>query len=270
LLAWPIAARADLRDAVNWARLQGCHTPRAPEKLRASGQLDAAALRMAQGETLRAAVAASGYLDSESSVLHLSGSVGEGDVARLLTANYCRSLLDPKFSDLGVMRRGREVWLVLAAPASVPSAGDAVAVGRQILGLVNAQRARGRRCGNQVFSPVAPLVLNPALSAAALAHSRDMAEHHEFEHRGHDGSSPAQRVESAGYGTYTVVGENIAAGAMTATEVTEGWLQSPPHCENIMDARFTDIGIAFAINLASEERVYWTQDFAAGRHTTKQ
>jgi uncharacterized protein YkwD len=30
-----------------------------------------------------------------------------------------------------------------------------------------------------------------------------------------------------------------------------------------MDARFTEIGIAFAVNPASSEMVYWTQNFAA-------
>jgi uncharacterized protein YkwD len=46
-------------------------------------------------------------------------------------------------------------------------------------------------------------------------------------------------------------------------EVTQGWLSSPAHCENIMDPRFSEIGIAFAVNMASAEAIYWTQDFAA-------
>jgi uncharacterized protein YkwD len=112
---------------------------------------------------------------------------------------------------------------------------------------------------------VAPLSLNPVLSNAALTHSQSMARYDEFDHRGHDGSSPATRVQRAGYGSYLIVGENIAAGAMTPAEVTEGWLQSPAHCENIMDARFAEIGIAYAVNTASSELVYWTQDFAGPR-----
>jgi uncharacterized protein YkwD len=47
--------------------------------------------------------------------------------------------------------------------------------------------------------------------------------------------------------------------------VTQGWLQSPAHCENIMDNRFTLIGIAYAKNLHSRSAVFWTQDFAARR-----
>ena len=57
------------------------------------------------------------------------------------------------------------------------------------------------------------------LTSAALAHSQEMAIYALFDHRGHDGSSPAVRVERAGYGNYLVVGENIAAGAMTPAQV---------------------------------------------------
>ena len=131
------------------------------------------------------------------------------------------------------------------------------------MGLVNAARAGGRRCGAKYFARASPLVINPALTAAALEHSRDMAQHDEFDHRGHDGSMPTLRVQRAGYGRFQIVGENIAAGATTPMEVTQGWLSSPAHCENIMDPRFSEVGIAFAVNMASAEAIYWTQDFAA-------
>ena len=136
---------------------------------------------------------------------------------------------------------------------------------RTILELVNAARATGRRCGSKYFGPAAPLALDTVLTQAALQHSRDMAEHDAFDHRGRDGSTPNVRIERAGFGAHRIVGENIAAGAMTPSEVTEGWLASPAHCENIMDSRFTLIGIAFAENLRTASAVFWTQDFAARR-----
>ena len=52
---------------------------------------------------------------------------------------------------------------------------------------------------------------------------------------------------------------------MAPVEVTEGWLTSPAHCENIMDARFTEIGIAYAASLNTAAGMYWTQVFAAPR-----
>jgi hypothetical protein len=46
-----------------------------------------------------------------------------------------------------------------------------------------------------------------------------------------------------------LVGENIAYGPKSADEVVQGWLDSPGHCENIMDPRFAEMGIAYAAGL---------------------
>ena len=228
-------------------------------------KLQNAAGRLAGGSGLHEALAAAGYLASESSVLHFSGAVSDAQIGRTLTADFCRTLINPKLREIGSERRGHEVWMVLAAPVALPDAADAASVNRHILDLVNAARAAGRRCGAKYFAPVAPLTLNSSLINAALAHSREMAKNRSLDHRGRDGSTPAVRVERAGYGAHRIVGENIAAGAMTPAEVTEGWLDSPAHCENIMDGRFTQIGIAYAASLNTAAGMYWTQDFAAPR-----
>jgi uncharacterized protein YkwD len=167
--------------------------------------------------------------------------------------------------EFGAEQRGHDVWMIFAAPVVLPARGDAASVSRVILDRVNAARAAGRRCGGKYFAPAAPLALDPTLTQAALEHSRDMATHDAFDHRGHDGSTPSVRVTRAGFGAHRIVGENIAAGAMTPAEVTEGWLASPAHCENIMDGRFTLVGIAFAENLRTASEVFWTQDFATRR-----
>jgi uncharacterized protein YkwD len=257
------AAQAEVIDAVNWVRARGCASARAP--LRDNAKLRQAAQQLASGVSLQSSLTSAGYLAAQSSGLHLSGAVSDAQLANILAKHYCGSIADPKFTELGVQRRGRDVWMVFAAPVALPGPGDADFVARQILDLVNKARSSGHRCGDVVYPAVAPLTLNPVLSSAALTHSQSMARYDEFDHRGRDGSSPATRVQRAGYGSYLIVGENIAAGAMTPAEVTEGWLQSPAHCENIMDARFAEIGIAYAVNTASSELVYWTQDFAAPR-----
>ena len=263
LLTAALAAHADVRDSVNWARSQGCRARGMRAALRDNPQLVQAAGRLAAGQSLQAALAAAGYPATQSSAVHVSGATADAELSQLLVANDCAALTDPAFQDLGAQRHGRDVWLILAAPAAVPSTRDAAAVARQILGLVNEARASGRRCGSKVYGAASPLALDATLNRAALAHAEDMARYAEFEHRGHDGSTPAARIARAGYGEYAVVGENIAAGAMTPLEVTQGWLASPAHCENIMDPRFSQIGIAFAVNRSSNELVYWTQDFAA-------
>jgi uncharacterized protein YkwD len=263
LVAAPGLARADALSATNWDRLQGCGRATAAAPLVSVSKLRLAARKLADGASLQSSVAGAGYLAAASAEMHLSGATLDADVQRILAAHYCSTLQDPKFKEFGAERRGPDLWIILAAPVSLPAAGDAALIGRQILDLVNHARAGGRRCGGKYFAPVGPLALDAALTRAALEHSRDMAAHDEFDHRGHDGSSPAIRVERAGYGERRIVGENIAAGAMSANEVTQGWLDSPPHCENIMDGRFAQIGIAYAENLHTPSAVFWTQDFAA-------
>ena len=231
--------------------------------LRDSRKLHQAARLLMNGDSLSTALARAGYRAAQSSAVHLSGAVSDAQVAHTLTASDCAILTEPRFSEVGAERRGHDVWMVLAAPLAVPDPGTAPAVSRQILSLVNAARAGGRRCGAKYFAPAPPLLINPTLTVAALEHSRDMAQHGKFDHRGFDGSTPTLRVQRAGYGRFHIVGENIAAGAATPMEVTQGWLSSPAHCENIMDPRFSEIGIAFAVNMASAEAIYWTQDFAA-------
>ena len=259
------AAEEELLSSVNWARQHGCHVTAARTALQGNSKLQRAAQRLARGAALHDALAAEGYVASESSALHFSGAMSPSEIAHALTSQYCQTLTDPNLREFAMQRRGREVWVLLAAPVAAPVAADAAAVRGRILELVNAARAAGRRCGARFFAPAMPLTLNSRLSNAALEHSQEMAKYGEFDHRGHDGSTPEVRVERAGYGSYRIIGENIAAGAMTPAEVMEGWLASPAHCENIMDGRFTQIGIAFAANLKSVSGMYWTQDFAAPR-----
>jgi uncharacterized protein YkwD len=261
-LALPSAARADVPATVNWARLHGCAPAASRAPLQNNSKLQKAAGRLAAGGALHDALTAVGYVASESAALHFSGAASDSQIAGMLTANYCRTLIDPALREIGAQRRGRDVWVILAAPVSILKPEDAVSVSRRILELVNAARAAGRRCGAKYFAPAAPLTLDASLARAALAHSEEMARYAAFDHRGHDGSTPEQRVERAGYGAHRIVGENIAAGAMSPSEVTDGWLASPGHCENIMDGRFTQIGIAYAATSNPEVGLYWTQDFA--------
>jgi uncharacterized protein YkwD len=262
LAALPSISRANLNDAVNWARLQGCPAP-VRGLLRDSPKLRQAVARVANGAAVKAALSSAGYVAAQSSAMHVSGAASDAQVGSMLAAHYCGVLTNPQLMEIGAQRRGRDAWILLATPVSLPASSDALLIRLQILDLVNKARLSGRRCGNTVFKPAAKLSLNTLLTSAAYAHSREMAVYGVFDHRGHDGSTPVTRVERAGYGSYLIVGENIAAGAMTAAEVTQGWLDSPAHCENIMDPRFVEIGIAFAVNTSSSELVYWTQEFAA-------
>lgn len=147
----------------------------------------------------------------------------------------------------------RDARPVTAQPASL--------VQQQVLDHVNRARLRGRRCGSEYFKAAQPLALSKALFEAARAHARDMARRGYFDHRAADGNQPKDRVRRAGYKP-RLVGENIAFAPESAEEVVAGWLNSPGHCANIMDARFSEMGAAVAQG-SEPGHIYWVQNLAA-------
>ncbi len=129
---------------------------------------------------------------------------------------------------------------------------------------INEARGRSRSCGNENFQATDSISWNETLSQAALNHSQDMATNNFFSHTGSDGLNPGARIELAGYIAATW-GENISAGRTTSRDVVDGWLNSPGHCANIMNADFTEIGSACAENESSDYETYWTLVLAAPR-----
>jgi uncharacterized protein YkwD len=161
-------------------------------------------------------------------------------------------------------RRGSDTWLVLASAYVVPPRSQAPIQATRVLQLVNEVRARGTRCGDRSFGSAPPVKLSGTLADVAFGHAADMARHNYFEHEDLGGHSPADRVRAVGY-REKLVGENIAYGPKSADEVVQGWLDSPGHCENIMDSRFAEMGIAYAAGQASKRGLYWVQLLAAPR-----
>ena len=135
----------------------------------------------------------------------------------------------------------------------------------EALALVNAQRAAGAVCGAQSYPPAPALSWNNALTQASLVHSDDMAALNFFSHTGSSGSSAGQRATAAGY-IWSTWGENLAAGQPTVSVVVAGWIASPGHCANLMQAAFRDIGLACVRGGASNTySTYWTMTLGAQR-----
>jgi uncharacterized protein YkwD len=244
-------------------RLRGCdgHSGiRAP--LRSNAALNAAAAQWSRGGKLKAAIERSGYREDQSAGLHLSGTAQA--LSDALALHLCAALTDQTLIDAGTYERGSDTWIILAAPFAAPSADAGDTVANDMLRLVNAARAEPQHCGRSIMAAAAPLRLNALLSRAALTHAQDMLRYSYFEHAGHDGSSPALRIAATGY-RYRIVGENIALGPETPQEAVRGWMSSPGHCQNIMDARFAEMGVAYTASRSGEPRIYWVQEFAAAR-----
>jgi uncharacterized protein YkwD len=76
-----------------------------------------------------------------------------------------------------------------------------------------------------------------------------------FSHTSKDGRSPGDRIIAQGF-NWSAYGENIARGQTSEAAVMNGWLNSEGHCKNIMNARFTYVGVGM-------EKNYWTQLFGS-------
>jgi uncharacterized protein YkwD len=254
-----------LVQALSAVRTQGCGGRAGlPQGLGEASALTEAARRMSRGAPADQATRDAGYRARSLVQIQLSGYPSSQAVARAVADKHCPSLLDPAFTEAGVFRDGRNWWVLLAQPFSPPQAAQAGDVAARVLALVNEARAQPRRCGAEQFNAAAPVRLDDRLTRAAQVHSQDMARRGVLEHVGGDGSQVAQRVERTGY-DWRSVGENVAAGQERAEEVVAGWLRSPGHCVNIMDPRFTDMGLAYVVDRASPAGIYWTQVFGRAR-----
>ncbi|HEU4554713.1 MAG TPA: CAP domain-containing protein [Chitinophaga sp.] len=124
-----------------------------------------------------------------------------------------------------------------------------------LLRLVNGLRSRGCNCGTDKMPPVPTLTWSITLEKAAWRHSRDMDSLHYFDHNSLDGTTPGQRLDAAGY-HWMYYGENIAKGQMDEQAVVLGWLNSPKHCHNMMDANVKELGVG-------KFNIYWTMELGS-------
>lgn len=254
-----------LLDALTAAKRQGCNGKAGSSGgWRSVQALNQAAARVAQGADADSAARQSGYRARQLFHVRFTGYRSAAEVSRAMGARYCEVLLDPRFSEIGLHRRDANYTILLAAPFDPPAQQDATNVATRVLTLTNAARSAPRRCGEQAFPAAPPLRLNERLARAAAVHAQDMARHSFLEHKGSDGSAVADRVSRERY-DWRSVGENIASGQTTPEEVVTGWLRSPGHCENIMESRFTEMGVAFAVDGKSDAGVYWAQVFGRSR-----
>lgn len=130
---------------------------------------------------------------------------------------------------------------------------------KQFLTLINNYRAsKGLKA----------LKASKSLNIASFTHSKDMATRRYFAHdtktplpAGQSGAKFYNRMSDAGYTFNTYKGENIAAGHSTAQAVFNAWKASSGHNANMLNAKYTVIGIGLATVSGSPYTNYWTTDF---------
>jgi uncharacterized protein YkwD len=137
--------------------------------------------------------------------------------------------------------------LAIGTQASPPSLGE------EVLRLTNAAREK---------QGLTPLRLNEALTKAAQAHADDMAKKGYFSHEAPDGTDMVVRIDRVGY-RYRGIAENIAMGQRSPQQAVDGWLKSPGHRRNMLNASYRDLGVG--ISKDGKGVLRWVQVFGTSR-----
>jgi len=130
--------------------------------------------------------------------------------------------------------------LVLSAPAAAGNDTDEAWLAHGVLLQLNDIR---------VAHGLAPLALDPRLTAAAAGHTSEMLADGYFGHDSHDGAAFWTRLRAY---TSTAphhgwsVGENLlwSAPSVDAAQALKLWMASPEHRANILNAKWRQVGIA--------------------------
>lgn len=117
----------------------------------------------------------------------------------------------------------------------------------QVIKLVNAERAK---------AGLHELKLDTEVSKAALVRAKEIQT--TFSHTRPDGRKFSSVLTDQGI-RFTGAGENIAWGQTTPEKVMEAWMNSEGHRANILNAKFTKIGVGHLQNAAGRD--YWVQLF---------
>jgi hypothetical protein len=104
----------------------------------------------------------------------------------------------------------------------------------QIIELTNAERAK---------QGLKPLRANAFLSEAARQKAADMFAFNYWAHVSPSGRTPWSFFKDAGY-KYQYAGENLARDFRDPASVVRAWMNSPSHRENVVNAKYQEIGVA--------------------------
>ena len=102
---------------------------------------------------------------------------------------------------------------------------------------------------------------NTQLDLAASEKLNDMALQEYFAHTSPSGITPWYWIKDSQY-KYSVAGENLAIGFVTAKDTVQAWLNSPSHRANLLNNQYQDIGVAVkSVEINNREGILVVQMF---------
>ncbi|MBU3896264.1 CAP domain-containing protein [Patescibacteria group bacterium] len=101
-----------------------------------------------------------------------------------------------------------------------------------------------------------PVSENAQLDEAALAKAEDMFKKQYFDHVSPSGLDPGTLVLNHGY-DYILTGENLILGNFSSeAELVQNWMDSPGHRANILNERYSEIGVSAVSGTYQGEKVW--------------
>lgn len=149
------------------------------------------------------------------------------------------------FSSTGTDAEG-----ALASQSKCITPEDSDRMADEVLQLVNLERAE---------HGLPPVSVSPILAKVAEDYACRMIAGKFFSHTDPlTGQGPAARAVEQNY-TFYSIGENLATGQETASEVMKIWMASPPHHALVLDPSWRELGVA--VRSADDGTVFWVQEF---------
>lgn len=118
---------------------------------------------------------------------------------------------------------------------------------QEVVRLVNIERQK---------AGLSALTMNTNIQKAAQVRAQEQEQ--SFSHTRPNGSSFSTALNENGV-SYRGSGENIAWGQKTPQAVMDAWMNSPGHRANILNEKFTSIGVGYY--QSSNSTPYWAQLF---------
>jgi len=178
--------------------------------------------------------------------------------------NFNEKVRELKTQDIGQIISEVQKQILTATPLNVGgTSNNIVLLQSKIIAETNLQRKDN---GN-----LPALKENTKLDAVASAKANDLFLNQYFEHVSPSGVGPGDLAQKYEY-DYIVEGENLILGNFSSEqEVVQDWMNSPGHRANILNNRYTEIGVAVIKGTYKGETVWiGVQEFGLPLSTCSQ
>ncbi|MCX6723642.1 MAG: CAP domain-containing protein [Candidatus Staskawiczbacteria bacterium] len=160
-------------------------------------------------------------------------------------------------TDIGqtISQVGRQIFT--SSPLNVGGLGNNVTLLKsKIITETNLQRKQNGNPSTGLRTGLPALKENAKLAQAASAKANDMFLNQYFEHVSPSGVGPGTLAQNYGY-DYIIEGENLILGNFSSEkEVVQDWMNSPGHRANILNNRYTEIGVAVVKGIYKGETMW--------------